>query len=208
MFRNLITFDWISATILADTLTKLSWSHHDDCVKIKRYSLEMMGEKWKWSSLVCCKGSMSLSNMTLIRSCVRFRTSSLSHLPSWVWKIHFSSHLIVSLHHHELWSYVEPNSAKLWSRVTNKFKRSIIYSSLPLIHCLIFCHSPRSLIYSTTSFVSCWWCWIHYGPPSMDHFLLNSAHYRGRWSRKSLLVPWSLHASMTFSSHPTIGLHH
>ena len=40
------------------------------------------------------------------------------------------------------------------------------------------------------------------------HFLSISAHYPGSWSRDSLSVPWSLHASMASSSHSTTGPHH
>ena len=37
----------------------------------------------------------------------------------------------------------------------------------------------------------------------LSHFLSTSAHYPGIWSRDSLPVPWSLHASMAGSSHST-----
>ena len=46
--------------------------------------------------------------------------------------------------------------------------------------------------------------------PTFDqgHFLSTSAHYPKSWSRDSLLVPWSLHASMAGSSYSTWGFHH
>ena len=46
--------------------------------------------------------------------------------------------------------------------------------------------------------------------PTFDqgHFLSTSTHYPGSWSIDSLLVPWSLHASMAGSSHSTWGFHH
>ena len=46
--------------------------------------------------------------------------------------------------------------------------------------------------------------------PTFDrgHFLLTLAPYLGSWSRDSLLVPWSLHASMAGSSHSTTSPHH
>ena len=46
--------------------------------------------------------------------------------------------------------------------------------------------------------------------PTFDqgHFLSTSAHYLGRWSRDSFMVPWSLHASMAGFSHSTWGFHH
>lgn len=121
-------------------------------------------------------------------ACVGFWKSTLSHLPSWVWEIHFTSHLIITLRQRDLWSYVESNVAKLQSRVADMFKRSPICSSLPLIHCLNFFLGPGSL-YSTTSFVSCRWWGIPYVPPLTNHFLSTSAHYIGRRSRTSLPVP-------------------
>ena len=42
----------------------------------------------------------------------------------------------------------------------------------------------------------------------LGHFLSTSAHYPGSWSRESLPVPSSLHASMEISSHSMIGPHH
>lgn len=46
--------------------------------------------------------------------------------------------------------------------------------------------------------------------PTFDqgHFLSTPTHYLGSWSRDSLLVPWSLHASMASSSCSMRGFHY
>lgn len=160
-------------------------------------------------SCIFCKGNMWLFNMTLI--CCSFQ----------VWDILTPSLAFLGLGDPFCLSYdyIALSSWPLipcwvkWCQTSDSCRWYVQEKSwfqfLPLIHYLTFL--PQSwikLAYSTISFVFCRWYGIHYRPPSTDHFLSTSTHYLGRWSRNSLLVPYSLHVSMTSSLHSTIGLHH
>ena len=162
----------------------------------------MVGEKWNHHH--CRVGSMSLLNMALVCIRVGLGTSYLIfHLPPWVWVIPFDlsySLFLVIMTSDILMS----NTAKstvvppICSREVDlcKFQPSSD-SHLILIHKDIMFLCLASMMWET------FW-------PTFDqgHFLSTSAHYPGSWSRDSLLVPWSLHASMVGSSHSTWGFHH
>ena len=128
---------------------------------------------------------------------------SFVHLPPWVWVILFylsSALFLVAMTSDPLMS----NSAKLTvvpficSREVDLCRyQPCSDSHLILIHEYIMFLCLMSMMWETL------WPTFNQG-----HFLLTSAHYPGSWSRDSLLVPWSLHASMAGSSRSTWGLHH
>ena len=146
---------------------------------------------------------MSLLNMAHVYIRVWLGTSHLVFCsPPWVWVIPFdiSSALFLVIMTSDL---LMSNTAKstvvspICSREFDlcKFQPSSD-SHLILIHNIMFL-CLASMMWETIR-------------PTFDqgHFLLTSAHYLGSWSRDSLLVPWSLHASMAGSSHSTWGFHH
>ena len=106
--------------------------------------------------------------------------------------------------HHDLWS-VDVKYCQIHCRAVYMFKRSwpLLVSTF-----LWFSYDPDSqqnimlLCLMSMMWETLW--------PTFDqgHFLSTSAHYPKSWSRDSLMVPWSLHASMAGSSHSTRGLHH
>ena len=105
--------------------------------------------------------------------------------------------------HHDLRSF----DVKYWQiqcRATDMSKRSwpLHFSTPPLIICWSWFTSIMSLCLMSTMWEKLW--------PTFDqgHFLSTSVHYPGSWSRDSLLVTWSLHASMVGSSRSTWGFHH
>ena len=112
--------------------------------------------------------------------------------------------LICSLpRHHDRW-YFDVKYCQIHFHAINMFKRSW---PLQISTFLWFSSNPDSQ--------------RHYVPLSrvddvgktMAHLrsrslLSTSTHYPGSWSRDSLLVPWSLHASMVGSSRSTWGFHH
>ena len=162
----------------------------------------MVGEKWNQNR--CRVGSMSLLNMALIYIRVGLGTSHLIFLlPPWVWVILFDLSSALCL--------VTMTSDPLMSKCCQIHCRAVIcsrevdlcklqpssYSHLIVIHKHIMFLCLVSMMWETL--------W-----PTFDqgHFLSTSAHYPGSWSRDSLPVPWSLHASMVGSSRSRRGLHH
>ena len=128
---------------------------------------------------------------------------SFFHLPPWVWVIPFdlSSALCLVIMTPDL---LMSNNSKsivvppICSREVELCKyQPSSDSHLILIHKYIMFLCLASMMWETL--------W-----PTFDqgHFLSTSAHYPGSWSRDSLLVPWSLHASMVGSSRSTWGFHH
>lgn len=112
-------------------------------------------------------------------------------------------------YHHDLRFHFESGVAKLQSHVTDMLKRSPICkiqtsSTYVTLSTTIVNHSYHFEI----SYVWCQWCGKHYGPPPSDHFLSTSSNYLRILSRTSLLVSWSLYASMEISSCLMMCLHH
>ena len=149
------------------------WYPLPACVKIKRYSLEMVGEKWNQNR--CRVGSMSLLNMALVCIRVGLGTSHLIIcLPPWVWVISFD--LSSALCHVTMTSDpLMSNTAKLTvvlpyvqeKLTSTKFQPSSD-SHLILIHKDIMFLCLVSMMWETL--------W-----PTFDqgHFLSTSAHYPG-----------------------------
>ena len=143
-------------------------------------------------------GSMSLLNMALVCIRVGLGTSHLVIcLPQWV--------SVISFDHSSALCHITMTSDTLMS---NTAKSSVMppicsrevglcsfqppsNSLLVLIHKH---HVPLSCVNDVGNIMAHLWS---------GHFLLTSAYYPGIWSRDSLLVPWSLHASMAGSSHST-----
>ena len=147
---------------------------------------------------------MSLWNMALICICVGLGTSHLVfHLPPWVWIIPFDLSFalcLVTMTSDLLMS----NTAKstvvplICSREVDLYKyQPSSDSHLIVVHKNIMFLCLVSMIWETI--------W-----PTFDqaHFLSTPTHYPRSWSRDSLVVPWSLHASMAGSSHSMRGFHH
>ena len=123
-------------------------------------------------------------------------------LPSWVWVISFD--LSSALCH------IIMTSNPLMS---NTSKSSVVPLICSREVCICSCQPSSDFLLVLIQF--------HHVPLSrvddvgnvmaflrLVHFLSTSAHYPGIWSRDSLLVPWSLHASMAGFSHSTQGSHH
>ena len=158
----------------------------------------------KWNQHHCRVGSMSLLNMALVY--IRFGLGKyhlISQLPPWVWVIPFdlsSALCLVTMTSDLLMS----NTAKLTvvpficSREVDLCKyQPSSDSHLIVIHKKIIFLCLVSMMWETL------WPTFNQG-----RFLSTLAHYLGSWFRDSLLVPWSLHASMVGSSHLTRGFHH
>ena len=149
----------------------------------------MAGEKR--NDNYCRVGSMSLLDMALVCFRVWVGISHLIfHLPPWIWVIRFdlsSVHCLVTM-----------TSDPLMSNTAN--------STIVLPICsreVDLCNNTTSSAISHKSFYLCLvsMMWETLWPTfDQGHFLSTSAHYPGSWSRDSLLVPWSLHASMAGSS--------
>ena len=128
---------------------------------------------------------------------------SVFHLPSWVWVIPFDFSLALCL--------VTMTSDLLMSNTAKSTVMPFICSrGVDLCKHQHSSDSHLIVIHKNTMFLclaSMMWETLW---PTFDqgHFLSTSAHYPGSWSRDSLLVPWSLHASMAGSSHLTRGFHH
>ena len=141
---------------------------------------------------------MSLLNMALF--CIHvglgtshFVTFSSMGLGNLFWPLIFSFP-----RHHDLRSF-DVKYCQIQCRATDMFKRSFQSSSnlrLVLVH---FHHVPLSRVNDVGNIMALLW---------PGHFLSTAAHYPGIWSRDSLLVPWSLHASMAGFSHSMQGSHH
>ena len=143
---------------------------------------------------------MSLLNMALVCIRVGLGTSHLVIcLPPWVWVISFDRSL--ALCHIIMTS--DPLMSNLVScrRYVQENLASTVFN-LPLILCRSWIKKIMSLCLMSMMWKKLW--------PTFDqgHFLSTSAHYPGSWSRDSLQVPWSLHASMVGSSHSTQGFHY
>ena len=147
---------------------------------------------------------MSLLNMALVCIRVRLGTSHLVfHLPPWVWVIpfdlSFSLYLVIMTY-----NLLMSNIAKLTvvpficSREVDLYK----YQPSSDSHLIVIHKNIMFLCLTSMMWETLW--------PTFDqgHFLSTSAHYPGSWSRDSLLVPWSLHASMAGSSRSTWGCHY
>ena len=157
----------------------------------------------KWNQYHRRVDSMSLLNMALFCIRVRLGTSHLIiWLPPWVWVIPFdlSSALCLIIMTSDL---LISNTAKstvmppICSREVD-----LCSFNLPLILIWSWFTNIIFLCLASMMWEKLW--------PTFDqgHFLVTSTHYPGRWSRDSLFVPWSLHASMAGSSHPMQGFHH
>lgn len=124
-------------------MDEIIWQEYGNLFKLEIKNKEVFarnsgGMERNIYPVFCMKDNMSLLKMTLI--CIS----------CWVWGIltfslglpglvnPFSSHLIKSYCHHELWSYFESNVSKFQSRVADMFKRSPTYKFKPLIPCLNF----------------------------------------------------------------------
>lgn len=127
---------------------------------------------------------------------------SFFHLPPWIWVILFdlsSAHWLVTMTFDPLTSNTAKSTVvpSICSREVDLCNEN----NLPLI--------ARISWFTTLSLrlVSMMWekLW-----PTFDQgrLLSTSAHYPRSWSRDSLPVPWSLHASMAGSSCSTWGFHH
>ena len=134
-------------------------------------SQKWRGKKWKRSSFVSCKGSMSLLNMILICYSCRVRdilTWSLSFLG-------LGNQFCLSSDHANLsswplilcWIKCCQTLKSCHQYVQEKSYRQL-FSTYTLSDFML--HPWIVLVHSTTSFVSCRWCEIHYVPPSTDPF--------------------------------------
>ena len=171
------------------------WYPLQACVKIKRYSPEMVGGEWNQYHRRF--GSIPLLNMALVCIRVELGTSHLIfHLPPWVWVILFdhSSALCLVIMTSEL---LMSNTSKS-SVVLPMCSREVDLCSFnpPLILIWSWFTNIMFLCLASMMWETLWPTFDH------SHFLSTSAHYPGIWSRDSLLVPWSLHASMAGSLHP------
>ena len=141
------------------------WYPLQACVKIKRYSPEMVG-KMEPTSL-SCRQYVALEHGTCLHSCrvgdisSRFSLASVG-LGNPFWP------LIWSLpRHHDLRSF-DVKYCQIHCRVADMFKRSF---PLQFSTSLWFSVGPYSL--SSCSSISCRWCGKHYGPPSTWSFLVD-----------------------------------
>ena len=147
-----------------------------------------------------CRQYVALEHGTCLHSCLGGDISSCFLLASMglgdpVWP------LICSLpHHYDLW-FIDVKYCQIRCRAADMFKRSwpLQNNNLPLLSHIVLIFS----LYLVSMMWETLW-------PTFDqgHFLSTSAHYLGSWSRDSLPVPWSLHASMAGSSCSTQGFHH
>jgi len=151
-----------------------------------------------------CRQYVVLEHGTCLNSCLggdissRFSLASMG-LSDHVWPLIYSLPC-----HHDLCSF-DVKYCQVHCRGTDMFKRSwpLQNNNLPLINHIILIQN--NLIF--LCLVSMTWETLC---PTFDqgHFLSTSAHYPRSWSRDSLQVPWSLHASMVGSSCSTRGFHH
>ena len=152
-----------------------------DCVKIKRYSPEMVGENGSYSSFVlavCHSWTWHLFSVRIGLGNLHFVT-----LPPWFWEICLP---LIRLPILSIWPLIlfDSNAVKFQNHFGNMFKSKsfyILYIPWSFVSVLINTHIKF--------FVLCRWCGIHYDPPSLDRFMSTSAHYLGSWSRDSFLVP-------------------
>ena len=151
-----------------------------------------------------CRQYVTLEHGTCLHSCrVGDISSRFFTLPPWVWVILFylsSALFLVAMTSDPLMS----NTAKLTivSFICSREVDLCKYQPSSDSH-LILIHKDIMFLYLVSMMWETLW-------PTFDqsHFLSTSAHYPGSWSRDSLLVPWSLHASMAGSSHLTWGFQH
>ena len=115
----------------------------------------------------------------------------------------FTSHLLFSLSSWPLifWCQILPNPLSCHRYVQEKLT-STKFQPSSNSHLILIHENIMFLCLTSMTWETLW--------PTFDqaHFLSTSAHYPGSWSRDSLLVPWSLHASMAGSSHSMWGCHH
>ena len=150
-----------------------------------------------------CQKYVALENGTFLHSCRVGDISSHSLFASVGLGNPFLP-LICSLsHHHDLW-YFDVKCCQIHCLAADMFKRSW---TLQISTFLWFSSDPDSQNIMFLCLTSMMWETLW---PTFDqgHFLWTSCHYLGSWSRDSLPVPWSLHASMAGSSHSTQGFHH
>ena len=125
-----------------------------------------------------------------------------SFLPPWVWVILFdlSSALFhVIMTSDPLMSNTTKSSVVLLICSREVHLCSCQPSSNSLFVLIHFHHVTLSHVDDVGNIMALLW---------LGHFLSTLFHYPGIWSRDSLLVPWSLHASMAGFSHSMQGSHH